>query len=267
MLPWLRSIVDVIGRTPLVELTRSVESRGLSGRLLVKLEYFSPGGSKKDRIALEIIREAGASGKRRLGQTVVEMTSGHTGTGLAVVRCFMGHPFVPLICAVILSSGFARWRRSGRRSLSLNRPREPWTARARARTLSCRGASCGNRVAARHAFRVDQFRGEGNILAHERHTGPKLWAQSQGQIDVFLDTVGTCGSFTGVARSARPQPYGPNVRRRTGRRRGPGRRLREQPAAPHPRGRLWRTDLDLFDKTIAFLTCDSVLKYETHLFP
>jgi len=84
--PLARSILDVIGRTPLVELTRSVESRGLSGRLLVKLEYFSPGGSKKDRIALEIIREARASGELRPGQTVVELTSGNTGTGLAAWR-------------------------------------------------------------------------------------------------------------------------------------------------------------------------------------
>ena len=95
--PLARSILDVIGRTPLGELTRSVESRGLSGRLLVKLEYFSPGGSKKDRIAREIIREAGASGELCPGQTVVEMTSGNTGTGLAVVCRALGHPFVALI--------------------------------------------------------------------------------------------------------------------------------------------------------------------------
>jgi hypothetical protein len=95
--PLARSILDVIGRTSLVELTRSVESRGLSGRLLVKLEYFSPGGSKKDRIALEIIREARASGELCPGQTVVELTSGNTGTGLAVVCRAMGHPFVALI--------------------------------------------------------------------------------------------------------------------------------------------------------------------------
>jgi len=83
--PLARSILDVIGHTPLVELTRSVESRGLSGRLLVKLEYFSPGGSKKDRIALEIIREARASGELRPGQTVVELTSGGAETGTRLV--------------------------------------------------------------------------------------------------------------------------------------------------------------------------------------
>ena len=66
--------------------------------------------------------------------------------------------------------------------------------------LACR-EQAAEIVSRRGAFRVDQFRREGNMLAHERHTGPRLWAQSQGQIDVFLDLVGTCGSFTGVARS------------------------------------------------------------------
>jgi cysteine synthase A len=95
--PLARSILEVIGRTPLVELTRSIGSRGLTGRLLVKLEYSSPGGSKKDRIALEIIKEARASGKLRPGQTVVELTSGNTGTGRPVVCRAMGHPFVAVI--------------------------------------------------------------------------------------------------------------------------------------------------------------------------
>ena len=83
-----RSILDVIGRTPLVELSRSVHSRNLKGRLLVKLEYYSPGGSKKDRIALEIIREAQASGALRPGQTVVELTSGNTGKSLLPWNAF-----------------------------------------------------------------------------------------------------------------------------------------------------------------------------------
>ena len=95
-------------------------------------------------------------------------------------------------------------------------------------------------IVSRHgAFRVDQFRRQGNILAYERHTGPELWAQSQGQIEVFLDMVGTCGSFTGVARSLRG--LNPTVRTYVVEPAGAavlGGGLREQPAAPHPRGRL-----------------------------
>src|SRR3954452_5311956 len=95
--PLAHSILDVIGSTPMVELGRSVSRLGLKGRLLVKLEYLNPGASKKDRIALEIIREARASGNLRPGQTVVELTSGNTGTGLAIVCRALGHPFVALI--------------------------------------------------------------------------------------------------------------------------------------------------------------------------
>ena len=95
--PLARSILETIGHTPLVELTRSVSAHGLTGRLLAKLEYFSPGGSKKDRIALEVIRDARASGELKAGQTVVELTSGNTGTGLAIVCRAMDHPFVAVI--------------------------------------------------------------------------------------------------------------------------------------------------------------------------
>jgi cysteine synthase A len=91
------SIVEVIGDTPMVELHRIAELAGLNGRLLVKLEYLNPGYSKKDRIALEMIRDARASGELAPGQTVVELTSGNTGTGLALVCRALGHPFVAVM--------------------------------------------------------------------------------------------------------------------------------------------------------------------------
>ena len=89
--PLAHSVLDVIGNTPLLELSRCVVPRGLRGRLLAKLETSNPGSSKKDRIALEILREARASGALRPGQTVLEVTSGNTGTGLAIV-CRPGPP-------------------------------------------------------------------------------------------------------------------------------------------------------------------------------
>ena len=143
--PLARSILDVIGRTPLLELTRSVESRGLSGRLLVKLEYFSPGGSKKDRIALEIIREARASGELRPGQTVVELTSGNTGTGLAVVCRAMGHPFVALI---------SRNGRGGYLRRFLNG------------CSSCRGLETACRAGGRGHNRISRLRQRAQVLEH-----------------------------------------------------------------------------------------------------
>ena len=89
------SVVDVIGRTPLVELKRI--SRRVNGRILAKLEYLNPGFSKKDRIALQMIEDAEAEEVLRPGQTVVELTSGNTGTGLAIVCAIKGYPFVAIM--------------------------------------------------------------------------------------------------------------------------------------------------------------------------
>src|SRR5262249_7163129 len=95
--PLAASILEVIGHTPLVELGKCIALTGRHGRLLAKLEMNNPGASKKDRVALEIVREARAEGLLRPGQTVVELTSGNTGTGLAIVCQALGHPFVAVI--------------------------------------------------------------------------------------------------------------------------------------------------------------------------
>jgi cysteine synthase A len=91
----LASVVEAIGNTPLVELSRI--ARELDGRILGKLEYLNPGFSKKDRIARQMIEEAEASGALQPGQTVVELTSGNTGTGLAIVCAVKGCPFVAVM--------------------------------------------------------------------------------------------------------------------------------------------------------------------------
>ena len=91
----LDSVLGAIGNTPLVEIARI--TRGLEGRILAKLEYLNPGFSKKDRIALQMIEEAEAEGKLKPGQTVVELTSGNTGTGLSIVCAVKGYPFVAVM--------------------------------------------------------------------------------------------------------------------------------------------------------------------------
>lgn len=91
------SVLDLVGETPLLELHRCVDPRGLRGRLLAKLELLNPAGSKKDRAALEIIRRAKADGALAEGQTVVELTSGNMGAGLAIVCRALGHPFIAVI--------------------------------------------------------------------------------------------------------------------------------------------------------------------------
>ena len=237
--PLARSILETIGHTPLVELTRSVASRGLTGRLLVKLEYFSPGGSKKDRIALEIIREARASGELKAGQTVVELTSGNTGTGLAIVCRAMGHPFVAVISRGNSVERVRQMEAFGAEVVVVDQAEGAVDGQVSGEDLALVEGGAAEIVAQRGAFRVDQFRREANILAHERHTGPELWEQSEGQIDVFVDMVGTCGSFTGVARALRRlspglrayvvEPAGAAVL---------GGGCRGQPAAPDPGCRL-----------------------------
>jgi cysteine synthase A len=201
--PLARSILDVIGRTPLVELRRSVEPRGLQGRLLVKLEYFSPGGSKKDRIALEIIQEARASGALRPGQTVVELTSGNTGTGLAVVCRALGHPFVAVISRGNSVERVRQMAAFGAEVVLVDQAEGARGGQVSGEDLALVDARANEIAAQRDAFRVDQFGREANVLAHERHTGPELWEQSEGQVDVFVDMVGTSGSFTGVTRALR----------------------------------------------------------------
>ena len=91
----LPSVIEAIGETPLVELSRI--TRGLDGRILAKLDYLNPGFSKKDRIARQMMEDAEASGELRPGQTVVELTSGNTGTGLAIVCAVKGYPFTAVM--------------------------------------------------------------------------------------------------------------------------------------------------------------------------
>jgi cysteine synthase A len=247
-----RSILEAIGGTPLVELNRSVASRGLSGRLLAKLEYFSPGGSKKDRIALEIIKEARASGELLPGQTVVELTSGNTGTGLAVVCRATGHPFVAVISRGNSVERVRQMEAFGAEVVVVDQAQGAVDGQVSGADLALVEERAARIVEERGAFRVDQFRREANILAHERHTGPELWEQSGGHIDVFVDMVGTCGSFTGVTRALRR--VNPHLRAYV-----------VEPAGAavlggshvvNPRHRIQgagyaRTDLTLFDRTLA----------------
>src|SRR6516225_3202623 len=160
------SILDVIGRTPLVELAHSVESRGLSGRLLVKLEFLSPGGSKKDRIALEIIREARASGELRPGQTVVELTSGNTGTGLAIVCRALGHPFVAVISRGNSVERVRQMTAFGAEVVLVDQASGSIPGQVSGADLERVEERTAQVVAERGAFRADQFVRPANVLAH-----------------------------------------------------------------------------------------------------
>lgn len=201
--PLARSVVDLIGNTPLLELSRCVGPRGLSGRILAKLETANPGSSKKDRIAREIVLGARADGSLRPGQTVVEMTSGNTGTGLALVCRALGHPFVAVISRGNTVERVRHMRALGAEVVVVDQAPGSRPGMVSGADLDLVEAEAGRVVAGRGAFRVDQFARVENVLAHERHTGPELWSQSGGAVDVFLDLPGTGGTFTGVTRALR----------------------------------------------------------------
>jgi cysteine synthase A len=191
------SVVDVIGGTPAVALARL--TRGLPGRIVAKLEYLNPGFSKKDRIAREILDEAVASGELAAGQPVVELTSGNTGTGLAIVCAVRGHPFV-----AVMSEGNSRERARMMRALGAEVVLVPQAGGSRAGQVSGEDLALVEERARRltrerGAFRADQFTRPGARLAHERYTGPELWAQAGGQIDAFCEFVGTGGTYAGIA--------------------------------------------------------------------
>ncbi|MFO0909547.1 MAG: cysteine synthase family protein [Isosphaeraceae bacterium] len=208
--PLARSILDVIGNTPLLELRRWVANRGLRGRLLAKLETSNPGSSKKDRIALEILQEARASGVLRPGQTVLEVTSGNTGTGLAIVCQALGHPFVAVISRGNSVERVVQMRAFGAEVVVVDQVPGSEPGQVTGDDLAIVEAVAAQLVVERDAFRVNQFGNPANILAHERHTGPEIWEQSGGAVDVFLDIPGTSGSFTGVTRALRAR--NPNLR-------------------------------------------------------
>jgi cysteine synthase A len=197
------SIIDAIGNTPLVELKRAVRILGLQGRLLAKLEYFSPGFSKKDRVALEMIREARRDGSLRPGQTVVELTSGNTGTGLAIVCRSLGHPLVAVMSRGNTPERARMMRALGAEVMLVDQAPGSPPNQVSGEDLALVEQKTGQVVRERQAFRANQFELAANALAHERFTGPELWKQSGGCVDVFLDFVGSGGCFSGVTRYLR----------------------------------------------------------------
>lgn len=193
----LSSVLEAIGETPLVELARI--TRGLEGRIVAKLEYFGPGGSKKDRVARQMIADAEADGSLRPGQTVVELTSGNTGTGLAIVCGVTGHPFVAVMSRGNSPERARMMRALGAEVVLVDQAPGGRPGRVSGADLDLVARETECLVAARQAFRADQFRLEASRRAHLLHTGPELIRQVGGRIDAFCDFVGSGGTFAGCA--------------------------------------------------------------------
>src|SRR5512139_791839 len=176
----LGSVLGAIGNTPLVELSRL--ARGLEGRILAKLEYLNPGFSKKDRIALQMIEEAEAEGKLKPGQTVVELTSGNTGTGLSIVCGVKGYPFVAVMSKGNSTERARMMKAFGAEVILIDHLPESKPGQVSGGDLALVEEAARRITQERHAFRADQFHLESSSRGHYLHTAPEILKQTDGQI-------------------------------------------------------------------------------------
>jgi cysteine synthase A len=193
------SILGAIGNTPAVWLDRL--SDGYPGRILLKLESMNPGGSIKDRAALQCLRDAEARGRLRPGMTVVELTSGNMGIGLAVASAILDYRMI-----AVMSEGNSPERRQllaayGADIELVPQLPESTPGKVSGDDLALVEVRTTELAADPNAFRPDQFANPSNPRAHELGTGPELWEQSGGKIGAFIAIVGTGGTFLGVSRA------------------------------------------------------------------
>ncbi|MCB0170135.1 MAG: cystathionine beta-synthase [Anaerolineae bacterium] len=188
----LDSILETIGNTPLIRL-HSV-TRGIQADLLAKVEYFNPGGSVKDRIAMGIIEEAEQSGRLKPGGTIVESTSGNTGVGLAIVAALKGYKTIFVMPDKMSQEKVQLLRAYGAKvvitptAVEADDPRSYYSV---ARKLVEETPNC---------ILANQYHNPENPKAHVLTTGPEIWEQTAGKIDVFVAGMGTGGTITGVGR-------------------------------------------------------------------
>ncbi|HLL49599.1 MAG TPA: cysteine synthase family protein [Thermomicrobiales bacterium] len=197
--PASSSIVDATGNTPAVWLDRLTD--GLQGRVLLKLESMNPGGSIKDRPALQCLRDAEQDGRLRPGMAVVELTSGNMGIGLATACAVMGYRMI-----AVMSEGNSRERRQllaayGAEIELVPQGPESIPGQVSGEDLALVEQRTETLVAELNAWRPDQFNNPSNPRAHELGTGPELWEQSNENLDAFVAIVGTGGTFVGIARA------------------------------------------------------------------
>lgn len=187
-----RNLIDLVGRTPLMELVAYSRLHGLTCPLVAKLEMFNPSGSVKARTALAMIEDAEARGLLRPGATLIEPTSGNTGIGLAMVATIKGYRLV-----LTMPETMSLERRNLLKALGAEivlTPGAEGMAGSIAKAEALRDATPG-------AVILQQFDNPANAAVHERTTGEEVWADTDGQVDVFVAGVGTGGTVSGVARA------------------------------------------------------------------
>ena len=197
-----KSADQLIGHTPLLELSHIEAAEGLKARLLAKLEYFNPAGSVKDRIAKAMIDDAEAKGLLKPGATIIEPTSGNTGIGLAAVAAARGYDII-----IVMPETMSVERRQlmlayGAKLVLTEGAKGMKGAIARAEELS---------KEIENSFIPGQFDNPANPKAHVDTTGPEIYADTDGEVDIFVAGVGTGGTVTGVGRYLKSKKPGVKV--------------------------------------------------------